>query len=200
MSRIPRQNANLEPMAAHTTAQPLLRALATNTTNSSAFASNPDTKDNPPAATASRASFQMRRGSALELIPFGTAAADKVFRMKVTRHKYGNVLDADGNKTGEAYVALEMCVLECTLCAKTGVSGGLISDTELYCDNISLISDRTLAPGVRIMQGSGDDQAASVLLDPLGADWITVEFTTNGVTAGTQATSANALQSTISSS
>lgn len=64
----------------------------------------------------------------------------------------------------------------------TGVAGGPAPATWRYCDLISSITDRSLAPpGVRIGQtGTADNLPASIAVDHWGASFVEVQMTQAG--------------------
>lgn len=57
-----------------------------------------------------------------------------------------------------------------TLCAKTGVSGGIVSNSARYADTVNISVDRALLPDqVRVLSASTpDDSPASLVVDTLG--------------------------------
>jgi hypothetical protein len=190
--------ANLQATAQQTISHDARLAIATDVTNSSAFAALADTLT-PPAATSVRAVFTMRAGSILEVFPVGTGADNTQGRCRIVRHFASNIINAAGLKTGQQWHAQIMSVVEFTLSARVGVASGHITASHRYADTLTEVVDKGFPPaGVRLIQGSSDDDPASIIVDPLGADFISIEFTTSGT--ATPATTMNALERVVSSS
>ena len=117
---------------------------------------------------------------ALVLAQFvGTNADNQTFSGRVWSWRY---IESDGVTC--QWTATCICDLALTLCAKTGISGGLFANTAFYADTIGVSTDRNAVTASRVVGvAGGDDSPAMLVVDPLGAEFIEFELTNSGGTA-----------------
>lgn len=158
------------------------------TTRNSAFAAISAKADvlTRPATdlTAGRIVFQRPSGSLIELLFFGTNADGETFNYRVWR--WGQVVEKNDRGLTQFTPHL-VAAGAVTLSAKTGVSGGIITNTDFYADTVTDTSGRSSAGYAlnAVLDGaSTPDNSPMVLrIDPKADMDIEVEITRNGGTA-----------------
>lgn len=172
-------------------ARPLRRARAVNS-SSSAFSSFPDTLTEPSGDAGTAAGrtiidIAIQGGGQvptfLELFPFALANSNDAFSLRVLAWQRLLPPLADGRFQ---WAACELVELACTVGASTGVAGGVVLDTELYVDTITIVAEETVTADVTRF-GSvevfspANDTKAHVRLDLEGVEKIELVFdqTTN---------------------
>lgn len=158
---------------------------STFTTASSAAATNisdkADTLSVPATnTTTGRYVADIPSGSAVEAIFVGTNADNEVMNFRVWRWyrlKIGNV---------EQWIPFCACVGTYTLCSKTGVASGNITNSHFYADTISISSDRGLTPlGTRVNgPATPDNGVVSLFIDGMGANKLEFELWTSTADSG----------------
>jgi hypothetical protein len=119
-------------------------------------------------------------GSAVEAIFVGTNADNEIMNFRVWRWyrlKIGDV---------EQWIPFCACVGTYTLCSKTGVASGNITDSHFYADTITISNDRGLTPlGTRVNGPiTPDNGIVSLFIDGMGANKIEFEIWTNTADTG----------------
>lgn len=174
---------------------PLVKVQATNdTTAGTAVADPADVLIDPLVAAATDATIlglvDLGRGGAispngLKLVPFGVGNAATTFLMAV--YAIERLLTKVSTEANQWTYVLR-AAFTCTLCTKTGVTGGVVPATAKYCDTIALITNCGNANVSCEIVTPGTNRAAHVVVDTKGAEAARVLFWMNG-----SATSANAL-------
>lgn len=174
------------------------KVFAANVANTNAFSTLTDLSTKPVSSGAA-AVIEMRAGSLVELFPFGTDANNEQFRIRIARViRVQEVDPATQRTTNEQWVPQIIGIVEAQLSQRVGLAGRLVLDTDRYADTLTEIVDKGMGPnGVRLVQGSSDDDPAHIVIDPVGADLLLVEVTSNGVV--TAAASFNLLERVVSS-
>jgi len=78
-----------------------------------------------------------------------------------------------------------LALIAATVGAKVGIANGIVTASEGYVDTMTITTDYGISGnGVRIVgPGTPDNTTESVLVDPMGADFIEIEATRSGGTA-----------------
>lgn len=130
-------------------ARPLRRARAVNS-SSSAFTAFADTLTEPKgddgtAAGRTIIDIALSGGGQvptfLDIYPFALANNNDTFSLRVLAWQRLLPTIADGRFQ---WAACELTELACTVGASTGVAGGVVLDTELYVDTITIVSEETI--------------------------------------------------------
>lgn len=121
--------------------------------------------------------YLMSGKNSLLVWPFGTDADGELFDIRIALWWKGNL--SWGYSVG--------FLGTCTLSAETGVAGGDVTNTDLYCDAITFTS------GVATyqIQGGGTDAPALLRIDTMGATYADIDIDVN------TAASANAMIASI---
>lgn len=171
--------------------RPLIKTRTVNETTTSAFASRPATTTKP-AGTGSSATNQAITdiskpsfGSPkwLRLFPYGVGVKGNTFAMRVIQWQ----VTQDATNT-PLWVPSIICEFTCTIGSMTGASGATVSNTELFCDTISMVTGNANVDN--IITSPANDTPASVEVLLAGGSIYEVLF--KNVTS----TSANALGQT----
>lgn len=117
-------------------------------------------------------------GNTLKLAFIGTDAADEIVVPTVYAwRKQMHVIIPGYDAPADDYASEFLLSATVTLGAKTGISGGVVTDSELYADTIVQV-EGSEGPTSQVLEvfSPANDAVAWILIDPQGADYLEVQF------------------------
>ena len=130
-------------------------------------------------ASTGRAIVPVGPGSLVGAKFYGTDTDNDTFSVRVWGWR-----SIGGSSTVVQWTPSAICDLAVTLGAKTGIASGLVLNTDLYADGITISPDGGLLPNQTRTFGEGvANSPLEVWIDPLGCEFVEFECTNSGGSA-----------------
>ena len=158
------------------TSTPALKAFTTNSTAAS-FTQPVSTLTEPTAdGVVDLAKDGLVTNNQIKLLPFGVGSATQTFNLRVVGWTTVR------NATVTQWVPFTLCELVCTLCTATGVATAPVTDTNKFCDTITLTTGNANVDNSIVSPGS--NQIAHAVIDVKGCAKIQVLIDVVSATSG----------------